>query len=197
MSASDADLPFPLSGSTLLTGPSNAGKTRLTYRALTEWVEREGGEDGAGAVGVVVLEFAPELERDGRILGGRLDRFGPLPEDAWVGVLDAHAPRAEGATDEETVTLARENAEGAARILESAPDGPRAVFVNDATIALQHEAGDVGRLTAYCERAECAVLNAFESDELGTDDPVSRREHEALAALHDWADRSIVLEPGD
>ena len=184
----EPDLPFPLAGSTLLTGPSNAGKTRLTHRALQAWVEREGFD------GVVVLEFAPELERDGRVLGGRLDRFGPLPEDAWVGVLDAHAPRAEGATGEASVELARENAERAARILESAPDDPRAVFVNDATIALQHEVGDVGRLTGYCDRAGCAVLNAFESDELGTDDPVSRREREALAALHAWADRSMELE---
>jgi glucose/arabinose dehydrogenase len=93
------------------------------------------------------------------------------------------------------LALARENAERAARILAAAPDDPGAVFVNDATIALQHEAGDVGRLTAYCDRADCAVLNAFESDELGTDDPVSRREREALAALHDWADRSVALEP--
>lgn len=186
-----ADLPFPLSGSTLVTGPSNAGKTRLTYRALGEWVGRNGAD------GVVVLEFAPELEREGRILGGRLDRFGPLPGDAWVGVLDAHAPRAQGATEEESVELARENAERAARILEAAPDDPVAVFVNDATIALQHGSGDVGRLTAYCDRAECAVLNAFESDELGTDDPVSRRERAALAALHDWADRSVALETGE
>lgn len=188
MSADDA-LPIPLSGSTLITGPSNAGKTRLTYRALRAWVAERGTD------GVVILEFAPELERDGRVLGGRLDRFGPLPEDAWVGILDAHAPRAEGATDEEAVALARENAERAGRILEAAPDDPRAVFVNDATIALQHPAGSVDSLTVYCDRADCAVLNAFESDELGTDDPVSLREREALSALHDWADRSIALEP--
>lgn len=180
-------LPFPLAGSTLLTGPSNAGKTRLTYWALSEWAETR-GTDG------VVLEFAPELERDGRILGGRLDRFGPLPEDAWLGLLDAHAPRARGATAGEAVELARENAERAATIVESAPEDPRAVFVNDATIALQYEIGDVGQLTAYCDQADCAVLNAFESDELGTDDAVSRREREALAELHDWADRSIRLE---
>ena len=179
--------PFPLAGSTLITGPSNVGKTRLTHRALQAWVEREGTD------GVVVLEFAPELERDGRILGGRLDRFGPLPEGAWLGVLDAHAPRAQGETEDASVELARQNAERAGRILAAAPVDPRAVFVNDATIALQHESCDVDRLTGYCDPADCAVLNAFESEELGTDDPVSRREREALAALHDWSDRSIEL----
>ena len=187
-------LPFPLSGSTLITGPSNAGKTRLTHRAIRAWVDRASEAGGAGATGVVVLEFAPELERDGRVLGGRLDRFGPLPEGAWVGILDAHAPRAEGATESEAVELARENAERAAEILDAAPADPVAVFVNDATIALQHEVGDVDRLTGYCDRADCSVLDAFESDELGTDDAVSRREREALLALHGWADRSIELE---
>ena len=95
----DADLPFPLAGTTLIVGPSNVGKTRLTARALTAWLER------AGADGVVVLEFAPEVERDGRILGGRLDRFVTPPAGVWRGVLDAHAPRATAGSEVEAVDL--------------------------------------------------------------------------------------------
>jgi hypothetical protein len=183
----DADLPFPLSGTTLIVGPSNVGKTRLTARALDAWV------DARGADGVVVLDFAPEFERDGRVLGGRLSRFGPLPDGAWTGVLDTHAPRAEGETAAESVRLAGENADRARAAMEDLPDRPRAVFVNDATIAFQHERGAPERLTAYCDRAEAAVLNAFESDELGTDDPVSRRERAVLATLRAWADRVVRL----
>lgn len=182
------DLPFPLSGSTLVVGPSQAGKTRLTARALAAWVERE------GAAGVVVLEFAPEVERDGELLGGRLDRFAPVPDDAWHGVLDAHAPRSAGETESEAAALAADNAARAERIVDAAPADPRAVFVNDATIPLQGEAADPRLLAAYCERADCAVLNAFEGDELGTDDRVSEREREALAALRPWADRTVSLE---
>lgn len=178
----------PLSGSTLITGPSNAGKTRRTYRALSAWVDRHGPD------GVVVFEFGPEVERDGRLLGGRLDRFGPLPDDSWVGVLDAHAPRAEGATDAASVALARDNAKRAAEIMRSAPARPAAVFVNDATIPFQHPRGRPARLVQYCDRAACAVLNAFESDELGTQDPVSRRERGALAFLRAWADRTVTLD---
>lgn len=181
------DLPFPLSGATLIVGPSGAGKTRLTARALDAWVEREGPD------GVVVFEFAPELERAGRILGGRLDRFTTIPEDAWLGVLDAHAPRSEGDSDERVVELARENAERAARIFDAAPSNPRAVFINDATIPFQYETGDLDRFTQYCNSAACVVLNAFESDELGVDDPVSRREREVLEELRDWTDRVIEL----
>lgn len=182
-----SDLPFPLSGPTLIVGPSQVGKTRLTARALDAWVDRH------GASGVSVFEFAPEVERDGRLVGGRLDRFTTVPDDAWHGVLEAHAPRLEGDTDAESVALARENAERAAQLLDAAPP-PRAVFLNDATIPVQHEALAPVRLTAYCDRAECVVMNAFKSDELGTSDPISRRERAALEAFHDWADRTINLE---
>jgi hypothetical protein len=182
-----SELPFPLRGSTLILGPSQVGKTRLTTRALDAWIER------SGTAGVVVLEFAPELERDGQVLGGRLDRFTAIPDEAWYGVLDAHAPRAEGETDEEAVALARDNADRARAILDAAPE-PRAVFVNDATIPLQHEAVAPERLTAYCDRADCSVLNALESDELGTADPVSRREQDVLRTLRSWADRTVTLD---
>jgi hypothetical protein len=139
------------------------------------------------------LEFAPELERDGRLLGGRLDRFTPIPDGVWHGVLDAHAPRAEGADEADAVALAADNADGALEILDAAPD-PTAVFVNDATIPLQHEAVEVDTLVGYCDRARCAVLNAFESDELGTDDPVSCQERAALSELRSWADRTVELD---
>jgi hypothetical protein len=197
--------PVPPAGTTLLVGPSNVGKTTRTARALDAWVAARGARD------VVVLDFGPELERDGRLLGGRLERFTDVLDDAdpisadghttvrrsteglWHGVLDAHAPRAEGATAAEAVTLARENARRAARLLDRAPSTPRAVFVNDATIALQHPTGDADRLLSYCGRADAAVVNAFESDELGTDDRVSRQERRALDALASGADRIVRL----
>lgn len=176
-------------GTTLVLGPSNVGKTRLTARALERWVADCGPE------GVVVLEFAPELERDGEVLGGRLDRFTPVPDAAWHGVLDAHAPRAEGADEAEAVALAADNGKRAARLLDAAPE-PRALFVNDATIPFQHPDADLGRLFSLCAVAERAVLNAFESDELGTDDPVSRAERDALAALRRRADCVVRLDEG-
>jgi len=180
------DAPVPLSGSTLLVGPSQVGKTRRTARALDAWLDRHGPD------GVVVLEFAPEVERDGHLLGGRLDRFRTVPDGVWHGVLDAHAPRTDADSEEDAVDLARENADRANAILDAAP-GPTAVFVNDATIPFQHATGDPRRLTDYCDRADCAVVNAFESDELGTADPISRREREVLDRLREWVDRTIPL----
>jgi hypothetical protein len=178
---------FPLSGATLVTGPSNAGKTRTTAAAIESWLDREGTE------GVVVLDFAPELERDGTVLGGRLDRFITVPETVWVGRIDARAPRAESETDDQAVELARDNARRARRQMEILPQNPHAVFVNDATIPFQHEAATVSRLTEYCDRADVAVLNAFDSDELGVDDPVSRAERDALERLRNWPDRTVDL----
>ncbi|WP_435361612.1 hypothetical protein [Haloarchaeobius sp. DFWS5] len=172
----------PLAGQTLVVGPSNSGKTRLTAATLDRWLR----EHGTG--GVVVLEFAPVVERDDVVLGGRLTQFTTVPDGVWHGILDAHAPRADSDSAAAALRLAEENAVNAGRILDVAPADPRAVFVNDATITMQ--AGDdvATRLLDYCGRAEFAVLNAFESDELGVDDAVSRQEQASLAALRLWAD---------
>lgn len=172
---------LPLRGRVLLTGPSNVGKTRLTARTLERWI------DARGAEGVVIFDFAPEIERDGILLGGRLSRFVDIPEAAWTGVLDAHAPRAEGETPAEERRLARENAERAMALIEETP-AMDAAFVNDATIPFQHEAGDVEALLAACTDAERVVMNAFSSQELGTDDPISRRERKVRERLVEWAD---------
>jgi hypothetical protein len=184
----DADLPVPLTGTTLVVGPSNVGKTRLTARALTAWLEREGTD------GVVVLEFAPEVERDGRILGGRLDRFGTPPADVWRGVLDAHAPRATAGSEGEAVDLAADNARRAGELFDRVPADPRAVFVNDATIPFQTPESDPSRLLDYCDRSETAVLNALSGDAIAGDDPVSRAERRTLSTLRQRADRVVELD---
>ena len=171
----------------LVTGPSNVGKTRTTARLFEEFVEQNGPE------GVVLLDFAPELEREGRLLGGRLTRFVD-PGEAWYGAIEAHAPRAEGDSDEAALALARENGGVAGELLAVAPVAPRAVFVNDATIPYQDPDRDPERLLAYLEPAERVVLNALASDELGTDDPVSRAEKAALERFREWADREQQLE---
>ncbi|MFB6173194.1 MAG: hypothetical protein ABEI39_00980 [Halobacteriales archaeon] len=177
----------PLAGRTLIVGPSGAGKTRLTARTLERWLDRHGPE------GVVVLEFGPDVERDGEVLGGRLSRFTAVPAGAWVGTLEAHAPRSQGGDEADAVALARDNAVRAARLIEGTPRDPRAVFVNDATIPFQHEAGEPDALLEYCGAAEAAVLNAYAGGALGTDGPVSRRESAVLERLRAWADRTVEL----
>ncbi|WP_049937429.1 hypothetical protein [Haloplanus natans] len=186
----DADHPVPLTGTTLIVGPSNVGKTRLTARALSAWLGREGPE------GVVILEFAPEIERDGRVLGGRLDRFVTPPAGVWRGVLDAHAPRTMADTEDEAVELAADNARRAGGMFDAAPANPRAVFVNDATIPFQRPDADPTQLLDYCAGAEMAVLNALEADAIVAEDPVSEAERETLAAFHERADRVVRLGGG-
>lgn len=170
-----------LTGSSLILGPSNVGKTQLTACAFETWLTEKGTE------GVVVLEFGPEFERDDRVLGRRLDRFVPIPDGVWHGILEARAPRAEGKTTTEALSLAQQNADQAEKLFEAVPENPSAVFVNDATIPFQ-ATGNPTQLLTYCDTADCCVLNAFESDELGTDDPVSRNERQVLQCLEKWAD---------
>lgn len=174
-------------GSTLIVGPSGVGKTRLTARALEDWVDEHGPCD------TVVFEFGPELERDGRVIGGRLDRFVSIPDDVRVGRVDANAPRSQGDTPAEVLAFARENAERANRRFDAAPPDPAAVFVNDATIAFQHGSGALERFLAYCDGADRVVVNAYEGDEFGDDDAVSRRERAVLKRLRTWADRTVEL----
>ncbi|MFO7926194.1 MAG: hypothetical protein ACQET5_02500 [Halobacteriota archaeon] len=185
---SDDRSTVPLSGTTLIVGPSGVGKTRRTARALEAWL------DTRGPAGVVVLEFGPSIVRDGDIVGGRIDRFVDVPEDVWHGVLEAHAPRLQGSDEAEVRALARRNAERARGILDSIPPDPTAVFVNDATIPFQHESGEPDVLVRYCDRADCAVVNAYEGDGFGTDGAVSRRERAVLKRLRTWADRVLRLE---
>jgi len=182
-------LPVPLYGTTLILGPSNVGKTQLTARSLDAWVDEHGPE------GCVVLDFAPTVERDGEVLGGPLTQFTTVPDGAYHGVVDAHAPRSEGTDDAEALALAEANAAAAVEHVDAAPAEPQAMFVNDATIALQADPAVSARLTDYCDRADCAVLNAFESDELGTDSTVSQNERAALTRLRSWADRVVELPP--
>ncbi len=176
----------PPPGRTLILGPSNVGKTRATAAALSGWV----AEHGTG--GVVVFEFAPAVYRDGTLLGGRLSRFVDVPAGVWHGTLAAHAPRAEGADESASVALAEDNARRAAELFAAAPDA-RAVFVNDVTIPFQHDRLSTDVFERYTADATCVVANAFESDELGTDDPVSTAEREALSALSDWTERVVRL----
>jgi hypothetical protein len=183
--ASDALAPrVPATGRTLLTGPSNAGKTRRTAAALREYVDRY------GRTGVVVLDFAPTVVRDGTVLGGRLDRFD-VPRVAWTGTLVAHAPRAgSGGDQKRAIELARANARNAERLFDAAPPA-RAVFVNDATIPFQ-ATGDPSPLDAACDGASLVVANALDGD-LG-EGPVSDTERTALERLTDWVDRRVRLD---
>lgn len=183
-----AEQGLPPTGSTLIVGPSGVGKTRLTARILSAWLENKGVE------GVVVLEFGPSIETDDRVVGGRLDRFVDIPGGIAYRELDARAPRLEGTSSAETVELARTNAERAVQIFDTLPADPTAVFVNDATIPFQHESGDIKQFTAYCDRATCAVVNAYEGEELGIEDAVSTRERAVIATLRQWADSVVNLK---
>ena len=175
-------------GSTLILGPSDVGKTRATAAALEDWTAKQGVE------GVVVLEFAPEVRRDdGTLLGGRLTRFTTPPDEAWCGVLEANAPRASATSQQEALALARRNGANAATLFDAAPR-PTALFVNDATIPFQHPAYPPTPLLGLLEDATYAVLNAFESTELGRDDPISRTERETREQLRTAVDRVCRLE---
>jgi len=182
------DRQFPLTGSTLIVGPSGAGKTTMTAAALTNWLSDHDPCE------TVIFEFGPELARQNRIIGSRLDRFASIPDDVWIGSVDANAPRSQGDTPTDVLALAKENATQANRLFAAAPSDPKAVFVNDVTIAFQHEAGELDYFLEYCSGTDCVVINAYEGDEFGQNDDVSRQERSVLQTLRTWADRVVELD---
>lgn len=184
------ELPFPLVGRTLIIGPSNVGKTKLTARALETWLKE------FGSAGVVVFEFGPEYEHKGRLLGGQLSRFIQLPDTVWTGIIDAHAPRAAANSPSEAARFAKRNATRAMTVFEQAPPDPTAVFINDITIPFQHDRGELEVLIRYCRGAELVVANAYAGAELGSADRISHREQRVLEHLQDWSDRVIELDHG-
>lgn len=177
----------PTRGRTLILGPSGVGKTRLTAEALERWIDAHGTDR------VAVLEFGPEIERDGRVIGGRLERFATLPETVWRGTIEARAPRLEGVNEADQLRLARQNASAARAVIEDIPGDVRAVFGNDVTIPFQAPRAEPARLLERVEEAECVVLNAFDGEELGAG-PVLEQERAVLATLREWADTVVELE---
>ena len=101
------NFPFPLDGSTLITGPSNSGKTILTSQAISNWISENGSEN------IVILEFGPEYYHNGKILGRHISRFIDFPSDIWYGYLETYAPRAESRNLAESMELAATNVERA------------------------------------------------------------------------------------
>jgi len=182
-----SNFPFPLGGSTLITGPSNSGKTTLTSKAISHWISENGSEN------IVILEFGPEYFHNGKILGRHLSRFIDFPPDIWYGHLETYAPRAEGRDLSESMKLAAINAERASFLLDTLPPDPIAVFVNDTTIPLQSPSTNFQTLVDYCDQATCVVLNAFNGSELGSVDPISQFEISSIELLQSWANRCVTL----
>ncbi len=176
-----------LTGTTLIVGPVGVGKTRLTANTLSRWIDTHGSE------GVVVLDFAPEIETLDGLIGGRINRFVDVPAQVWYGSIDAIGPRTEGETAEESIELAAANADQAKQLIETAPADPRAVFINDITIALQSADSTFDQLEGYSADATCVVMNAFEGDSFGDDDPITLAERRALIRLRKWADHVLEL----
>lgn len=186
MSESD-DHAVPLTGRVLIAGPVATGKTRLTADTLARWIDRHGANN------VVVLDFGPNIETSDHVLGGRLDRFRSIPSEVWQGIVDAHAPRYAGTSQDEIAQYATQNAERCASTIAAMPTSSRAVFVNDVTIAFQADLTVLDSLLATVDDAELVVMNAYAGEDFDPTHPLSARERRGVERLQSWADQVIDL----
>ncbi|XGI84010.1 hypothetical protein ACEU6E_01805 [Halorutilales archaeon Cl-col2-1] len=187
-------LSVSFSGSILVSGGLNVGKTRLTAETLVRYADKYPEAE------TVLLDFAPELMKDGDLVGGHVSRFVDVPETVSEYVLEANAPRLESDTEDGAVELARENHDKGVGLVESAPHDPDAVFVNDATIPFQYPDSDSGTLVEYCERADDCLLNVYDPRSGGDTETVlsdsgvlNSPEAATVESLRGWADVEIHL----
>jgi hypothetical protein len=168
----------------LVTGPSGCGKTRRTADLLAEWLQRQGPQ------GVVVVEFAPEHDLgDGRVLGRRLERYLEIPDEVLYLMVETKAPRAGAAGEEQAVEVAQANQEAAEEVWRRMPSGPKALFVNDATMAFHVPGSDPASLLQAIEASGVAVVNALDPQGFEADHPITLQELRVLERIGHVVDR--------
>ena len=165
---------------TLILGDVNTGKTRLTQKVLTHWMDQ--GRSPA----IAVLDLAPRTRQG---IGGRLG----LP-DGFAGLYltaPVTAPRLTARSEDEADALARANAAAIDPLLSDPRLAACAIVViNDVTLYLQ--AGRYERLMDVLQPAETALVNAYYGDSF-PDYRLSRRERHLTDRLMDDCDRVIRL----
>jgi len=173
---------------TLIRGEVGKGKTVLLSRLLAEAAESE----GPGAI--TVIEMAPgERSVEGRKVGGRL----AIPASTRVRIRYAApghivAPRLEGATAEEVVRLAKQNALAIEPCLSQYIAMPTPVlFANDITIYLQCGSADlIGEAVALAETFVGTAYWGDFFDDKGSG--INDKERRQLGKLMDLFD--VVLD---
>lgn len=171
---------------TLIKGDVGTGKTRLTESLLRRAAE-------VFPTGhITVIDLAPERRSAGmRLVGGTMSVPNEVkylrPSKIW-------APRLEGRTKEEVVSLAKANAEAIETIFDIFKNTPTPIlFINDLTIYLH--AGSLERLIEVIEMADTFVGNAYEGLGLKEDkgSGISERERSLLKQLEGFMNVVIDL----
>jgi hypothetical protein len=174
---------------TLIVGDVNTGKTTLAKEIL-ELFCLAGMEDQ-----VVVLDLAPcipqslVMEKGLKGVGGRL--IPPAKYNVLSLSTCLKPPRLASKTEEESLTIARDNMIQIDRLLLALRQSARNIlFVNDISLYLQ--AGNARAMMRQMENADTIVANGYLGLRLGMGE-ISRREREEMGLLVDFFDLVIRL----
>jgi energy-coupling factor transporter ATP-binding protein EcfA2 len=176
----------------LFLGESGSGKTRLIASLLREAIEAAGPEQ------VTLLDFAPKSTTVGGIrVGGKVTEiYRPTRRLCRRCSPTIRAPRLEGRTKEEVVSIATQNALRTTRCLQWYSSAPTPIlFVNDMSIHLH--AGDPDVLIDTISKSETFIGNAYRGlllrDDKGSG--IAKRETILLERVSKHVDRTLWLEP--
>ncbi len=173
----------------LVLGESASGKTRLMASLLNEAAAIVDPEK------ITLLDFAPRARSVGGVgIGGRV-------ADIYEGVHvlrhyspNIRAPRLEGRTREEVLSIAGQNASRTTRCLRAYLYSPTPVLlVND--LSLHLHAGDPNKLLDAISRSETFVGNAYQGSLLSEDrgSGISERERRLLDHISLRLDLTVRL----
>jgi hypothetical protein len=171
-----------LNRKTLIMGPVNSGKTRLTATLLNTMYAAGWGRR------IVVLDLAPDMVQG---IGGKLDPRG-YDGVCWL-TCPLKPPRLSGRDSVEMQNLAEMNAQAIEPLLDRVLAVRRTVLViNDASMYLQ--AGSLRRFKSVAAAYPSAVMNAYHGDSF-IKAPFTEIEHLRVENLARWCDRALRLSP--
>ncbi len=173
----------------LIVGEVGSGKTSLTAALFDEAVSTGLKAD------ITVIEMAPTVG------AGRLTVGGPLAKYSDAASLvrtlsprQVYAPRLQGGSREEVLSLAHDNALAIDRVLDEYLRHPsKILFVNDITLYLQ--GGLWEKIARVLRVAETSVSNGYRGEFLRDDkgSGVSTKEEDGLSELMARADLVVRL----
>lgn len=174
----------------LFLGESGSGKTRLMASLLKEAMVR------VDPGNITLLDFAPRARSiQGVEVGGKIaDIYRPVRGLGRYCSPSIRAPRLEGSTGEEVLSIARQNALRMTPCLEAYLSSPTPVlFIND--ISMYLHAGDTGLLLEAISRSKTFIGNGYQGSLLSDDkgSGITERERRLLERVSLLLDMTVRL----
>jgi hypothetical protein len=171
---------------TLIIGEVSTGKTKLTAKLLEEAIQMVNSKD------ITAIDLSPTTTKK---VGGTLSKYtNAVSKVRYLSPKTVRAPRLEGRSRDEVLSLAEYNRSVIEPILQSYLTNPsKVLFINDLSIFLH--SGSVDVIVKCMEKAGTFVANSYYGRSIGSDkgSGINRKERASLKELFNHIDLLIKL----